>query len=78
MYQGLMISLVFLPGLFKPVLLFHFSLLGPVITNILNLNPKRENFSGSVDNKEVQPLWSLIQGIPTAFCCGAWQGTRQV
>lgn len=75
MYPGLTTSPVFLQGLFKPVLLFHFSLLGPLITG-LALKSRENNLSGSTDNKEMQLLLSLVQGIHAAFCCGAWRGTR--
>ncbi|XP_069655086.1 alpha-N-acetylgalactosaminide alpha-2,6-sialyltransferase 1 isoform X1 [Haliaeetus albicilla] len=42
------------------------------------LKSRGSNFSGSMDNKEMQLLLNLVQGILAAFCCDGWRVTRQL
>lgn len=42
----------------------------------LALKSRGSNLSGSMDNKEMQLLLSLVQGILAAFCCDGRRVTR--
>ncbi|XP_026716664.1 alpha-N-acetylgalactosaminide alpha-2,6-sialyltransferase 1 isoform X2 [Athene cunicularia] len=44
----------------------------------LALKSRESNLSGRMDNKEVQLLLSLVQGILAAFCCDVWRGTSSL
>ncbi|CAM9697574.1 unnamed protein product [Bubo scandiacus] len=44
----------------------------------LALKSRESNLSGSMDNKELQLLLSLVQEILAAFCCDVWRGTSSL
>ncbi|XP_026716666.1 alpha-N-acetylgalactosaminide alpha-2,6-sialyltransferase 1 isoform X3 [Athene cunicularia] len=78
LYPGLTTFLVFLSRAFQTCVIVSFFFARSSDNPHLALKSRESNLSGRMDNKEVQLLLSLVQGILAAFCCDVWRGTRHL